>query len=108
LAEEADKRIEQFLRQKPVRPVLLDERIAVSARRLLRHHPECKKPTDGIHLATALMLNVEEMHTYDGSDLLNLSGRVNSSNGTPLVICTPHAAPEPPPPPLFGQEDDHK
>ncbi len=54
------------------------------------------------------MLNVEEMHTYDGSDLLNLSGRVNSSNGTPLVICTPHAAPEPPPPPLFGQEDDHK
>ena len=107
LAEADDKKIELLLRQKWIRSVVVDERIGTAARRLMRHHDACKKPTDGIHLATALALNVDEMHTYDGSDLLRLDGKVNKLNGQPLKICTPYVPPPPPPPPspktLFDQ-----
>lgn len=100
LAEEQDQNIEKLLRQKFIRPVVVDERIGVTARRLMRHHPECKKPSDGVHLATALVLNVDEMHTYDGSDLLRLSGLVHKANGQALRICppSPSQAPLPSPP----------
>ena len=95
LSEDDDKKIEQFLRQKWIKPVVVDERIGVAARRLMRRHPECKKPSDGVHLATALALNVDEMHTFDGSDLLKLDGKINCANGKPLKICRPSApAPE--------------
>lgn len=63
LSEDGDKKIEQLLRQKWIRAVVVDERIGVATRRLMRHHSECKKPNDGFHLATALVLNVDEMHT---------------------------------------------
>jgi predicted nucleic acid-binding protein len=98
LAEEKDKEIELLLRQKWIRPVVVDERIGIASRRLMRHHAACKKPSDGIHLATALALNVDEMHTFDGSDLLSLDGKVNRADGKPLRICIPTPAPEPPPP----------
>jgi predicted nucleic acid-binding protein len=97
LAEADDKRIEALFRQTWVQPVLVDERIGTAARRLMRQHPECKKPSDAIHLATALALNVDEMHTYDGTDLLNLSEKVMRADGRPLRICTPHV-PSPPAP----------
>jgi predicted nucleic acid-binding protein len=99
-----DQKIEQLLRQKWIRPVLVDERIGIAARRLMRHHTECKKPSDGVHLATAIALNVDEMHTFDGSDLLKLNGKVNRADGKPLVICVP--SPKPPPaPPQPGPDD---
>jgi predicted nucleic acid-binding protein len=62
----------------------------------MRGHPECKKPSDAVHLATALALSVDEMHTYDNSDLLKLDGKINCANGKPLKICRPSAPlPEP-------------
>ena len=93
LAETKDTEIEQLLRQKWIRPVVVDERIGIAARRLMRFHPACKKPSDGVHLATALALNVDEMHTFDGSDLLSLDRKVNRADGTPLRICIPTPAP---------------
>ncbi len=98
LAETKDTEIEQLLRQKWIRPVVVDERIGIAARRLMRFHSACKKPSDGVHLATALALNVDEMHTFDGSDLLSLDGKVNRADGKPLVICIPTPAPAPPAP----------
>jgi len=95
LSEEEDKKIEMFLRQAWVRPIIVDEVIAIAARRLMRRHPQCKKPSDGIHLATALRLSVDEMHTFDGSDLLGLTGKINRTDGKPLVICKPTPAPAP-------------
>jgi predicted nucleic acid-binding protein len=62
LSEENDKAIESLLRQKWIRPVIVDDRIGVAARRAMRLHPECKKPSDAIHLVTAAALNVDEMH----------------------------------------------
>ena len=95
LAEADDKRIEQLLGQKWIKPILLDERIGVASRRLMRYHAECKKPSDGVHLATALALSVDEMNTYDGSDLLKLDGKINCANGKPLKICPPIPRPTP-------------
>lgn len=98
LTEDGDKKIEQLLRQSWVRPIVVDERISVSARRLMRLHQQCKKPSDGVHLATALALNVDEMHTWDGNDLLVLTGKVNRADGKPLMICKPSPTPPSPPP----------
>lgn len=96
LPEADDKPIADLLSQKWIIRMLLDESIAVYARRLLRAHTECHKPSDAIHLATALQHNVEEMHTFDGSDLLKLSGKVQKRDGKPLTICKPNAvAPAP-------------
>jgi predicted nucleic acid-binding protein len=97
LAEAQDKQIEAMLRQPWVQAVVVDERIGTLARRLMRQHPECKKPSDAIHLATALVLNVDEMHTYDKSDLLRLSEQVMRADGVPLKICTAYAMPRPEP-----------
>lgn len=98
LVQAQDEKIEQLLRQKWIRPVVVDERVGIAARRLLRYHPGCKKPSDGIHLASALALNVDEMHTFDGSDLLHLNGKVERADGKPLKICIPAPIPTPPPP----------
>jgi predicted nucleic acid-binding protein len=95
LQEADDAKIQAFLNQSWIKTLVLDERIALTARTLLRLHTECKKPTDGIHLATALSMNVEEMHTYDGSDLLKLSGKVQRADGKPQIICIPKPKPSP-------------
>lgn len=87
LSEERDKEIEAVLNQGFIEAVVVDETIGVSARRLMRRFSECKKPSDAIHLATALRLGVDEMHTYDGSDLLLLDGKIMGSDGRYLRIC---------------------
>jgi predicted nucleic acid-binding protein len=100
LAEAQDRNIEALLRQRWVQPVVVDERIGTAARRLMRQHPECKKPSDAIHLATALALNVDEMHTYDKSDLIRLDRKVLRADGIPLKICTPYVPAPPLPLPI--------
>lgn len=100
LAEAQDKLIEAMLRQPWVHAVLVDERIGTAARRLMRQHPECKKPSDAIHLATALALDVDEMHTYDGNDLLGLNEKVMRADGVPLKICTAYVPVAPPSMPI--------
>ena len=99
LDEEGDRQIEAVLQQSFVEGALVDEGIGISARRLMRRFEYCKKPSDAIHLATAMRLNVDEMHTFDGSDLLRLDGQVQKANGESLTICTPAKAPAPPPAP---------
>lgn len=95
LAEDQDTKIELLLRQKWIRPIVVDEKIGTAARRAMRHHPECKKPSDAIHLVTALALNVDEMNTFDGSDLLKLDGKISRDDGKPLKINIPTPAPVP-------------
>ncbi len=91
-AEEA--KVVQFLQQEFIIGILVDEAIGIAARTLMRQYTECKKPSDAIHLASALRLNVDEMHTYDGSDLLKLSRKVHCQNGDPLMICPPSSEPK--------------
>lgn len=93
LDEEGDRQIEAVLQQSFVEGVLVDEGIGISARRLMREFEDCKKPSDAIHLASAARRNVDEMHTFDGSDLLRLDSRVSRDDGSKLTICTPAKAP---------------
>ncbi len=93
LTDEYDKKIEQLLQQKWIRPVVVDEKISFAARQLMRGYKECKKPADGIHLATALALSVDEMHTFDKSDLLRRDGKIMRADSVPLTICTPRLRP---------------
>jgi predicted nucleic acid-binding protein len=99
LDEAGDRAIERLLAQGFIEAVVVDEGIGIAARRLMRAHQACKKPSDGIHLATALRLSVDEMHTYDGSDLLGLDGKIMCADGRYLCICPARPIPPPPPPP---------
>jgi len=66
-----------------------------TARRLLRQFPQIRKPQDAVHAATAAMNNVDQLHTFDGSDLLAVSGMIPMPNGEKLVICRPPQRPDP-------------
>lgn len=62
----------------------VDRRIAEHARQLLWQHQELQ-PKDSIHVASALVAKVDELHTFD-DPLLKLDGKL----GTPaLKICKP-------------------
>ena len=50
--------------------------------------PPGLKPPDASHLASAIIANVDEMHTFD-DDLLELDGKVQRIDGTDLKICKP-------------------
>jgi predicted nucleic acid-binding protein len=104
LPEDQDREIEKLFRQAWVTPVLVDDAIGTQARRLMRKHSECGKPADAIHLATALRLKVDEMHTFDGCDLLKLDGRVLRPDSVALRICKVNPIPPPPPAPARDPE----
>jgi hypothetical protein len=46
------------------------------------------KPLDAVHLASASVANVEEMHTFD-KRLIDLNDVITKSDGTKLRICRP-------------------
>ncbi|GGE32128.1 hypothetical protein GCM10011367_03250 [Marinicauda pacifica] len=86
LAAEEDNQIDNLFEQDFVHVVQVDIEIAERARSLLRSHEKLKKPSDAIHLATAVVWNLDQLHTYDMSDLIGLS--VIRADGKPLEICT--------------------
>lgn len=89
IASHNDADFEAYIQQDFLVEVMVDHDIGVTARRLLRTHPVLKKPMDAIHLATALFNNVDELHTFDADNLLDLNGKVIRSDGNPLVIIKP-------------------
>ena len=91
----SDHDFDSFIEQDFIVEVQLDHDIGVMARSLLRQHPELKKPADAIHLASAVLHNVDELHTFDHPNLLVLDGKVNRKDGQPLRIVAP-TMPEPP------------
>jgi hypothetical protein len=90
-----DISFEDYIIQDFVERVQGDFDIGTLARRLLRQYPVIVKPQDGIHLATALLNNVDQLHTYDRENLLGLSGQIDRKDGKKLIICP---APERPAP----------
>ncbi len=95
IAAVEDAAFEDFIVQDFVTRVQVDFDVGVLARRLLRMYPEIGKPQDGVHLATALLHNVDELHTYDRQDLIGLSGRIDRKDGQKLKICAPPQRPAP-------------
>lgn len=92
LSDDGEDLIAGFFASDKIVPRVMDRAVVEKARRLMRKHPACKKPSDAVHLASALLMNVDEMHTYDGSDLLILSEKVSRADGELLTICTPYVA----------------
>lgn len=87
--ESSDRNFESYIQQEFLVEVQVDHDVGVTARRLLRAHPELKKPMDAIHLATAALNNVDEMHTFDGANLLSLDRKVSRADGSPLRVLVP-------------------
>jgi len=100
LPEEKDQIFEDCLDQEFVLYVQVTRDIGRYARRLLRRTEGLKKPQDAIHLASAAMNNVDELHTFDGDHLLPLDGKIDRKDGTKLTICIP-----PIPSPIPSQGD---
>lgn len=89
-----DVSFEDYLRNDYIVRVNVDDEIGTEARRLLRKFPTLKKPQDAVHLATAVINNLDEMHTFDDANLIGLNGQVLCSNGKALLIGPP-AVPAP-------------
>ena len=90
-----DQAFEDYIAQDFIVRVQVDFDIGTAARRLLRQYPVIKKPQDAIHVATAIMYNLDELHTFDGRDLLVLNGQIPMQDGRKLTICKPPIAPDP-------------
>lgn len=104
--ERSDPLIFGMLDQPHVTRVQLDTEVAKLARSLKRRfHPVLGKRADAVHLASAAYHNVEALHTYDGSDLLPLTGKVERRTGGMLDILAPGDEVFGP---LFGVKGDAK
>ncbi|WP_338834591.1 type II toxin-antitoxin system VapC family toxin [Bradyrhizobium septentrionale] len=91
-------RIAEFFENDFILITALDTVVGHRARKLMTGGYAGLKPPDAVHIATALILNVDEMHTFDDA-LLALDGRLDKDDGTKLEICKPSAGD---PTPLFG------
>lgn len=97
-----DTEFEDYILQDFVERVQVDFAVGRLARGLLRAYPVIGKPQDAIHVATALLNNVDELHTFDRENLLGLSGKLTRKDGRPLRICHP---PKPPPPQAEAKDE---
>jgi predicted nucleic acid-binding protein len=95
-SDQQSQRFDELLLRPEVTLVAVDQRIAQRAHDLRDHYARLGGKTlttpDAIHLATALMYHVEQVHTFDngktgsGLGLLELNGDVA---GEPLAIVKP-------------------
>jgi predicted nucleic acid-binding protein len=114
LLPQQDETFQDYILQPFVERVQVDFNIGVLARKLLRTYPKIQKPQDGIHLATALIHNADELHTYDRENLIDLTEQIERRDGKKLKICHPPNPPMPipdDPGPLFSgldKPDDRK
>ncbi len=95
LSIEKDEVFEAYMQSDFVQLVQVDQEIGIRSRRLCRNHACLKKPNDGIHLASAVVNNIDEFHSFDVDDLLRLNGDVMRADGAKLVMCKPYII-EPP------------
>lgn len=104
-----DQPFEDYITQDFVVRIQVDSDVGTLARRLLRKYPTIGKPQDAIHLATALLNNAAELHTFDRDNLLGLSGQIACKDQRKLLICHPPTRPasaRAEPLPLFGRLDE--
>ncbi len=101
LAEERDIYFEDLIEQEFIKKVSVDVDVGKVARRLLRRFPKIGKPQDAIHVASCLLNDIDQFHTFDREDLLGLDGQIERFDGAKLTICTPPERPDNPQSELF-------
>ena len=85
--QEAEDVIQKFFRNRWIRKQVPVWFVATEARRLQRTFPHLDG-RDATHLATAVYLGTDYLHTYDDHDLVRCNGQVPG-----LVICNPQILP---------------
>lgn len=83
-ASEAEDKIVEFLRNPYIHLVAIDFAVSRITRSLVRQYKLGVK--DAIHLATAISLKVDVLHTYDSDERLKLNGIIPEIKAT---ICKP-------------------
>ena len=83
-ASEAEDKIVDFLMNPYINLVTIDFAVSRITRDLVRRYK--LNVRDAVHLATAIKLKVDALHTYDSDDLLVLNGKIPDVN---VVICEP-------------------
>jgi predicted nucleic acid-binding protein len=86
-----------FFRNEFILVVPVDRAVGTLARQLIQAGHAKLRPPDAVHLATAIIADASEFHTFDGG-LLKLDGKLAKPTGGFLAIKKPPA----PPPTLFG------
>ena len=96
LAEESDTYFEDLIEQEFINKILVDVDVGKVARRLLRRFPVIGKPQDAIHVASCLLNNIDQLHTFDRENLLGLDGQIERVDRAKLTICKPPERPDNP------------
>ncbi len=78
LSKEHELILQRYFMHKYIRVINCDRQIAEAARLLVWQFPHLK-PRDAIHVASAVSVGVDVMHSYDNDDLVKLSEKI----GTP-------------------------
>ena len=100
--DEGLDKIKEVLEQSFIERIPFDVEIGRKARGLRRAH--ALTVGDAMHLASALVRNINPLHTWDDSDLLPLNNSLSCKGGGLLQICVPSVPP--PEGPLFKQRDN--
>ena len=87
LADTPDK-LAEFFENDYIVLAMLDRRTAELARKLMQRKLSGLRPLDAVHIATALIAKVDEMHSFD-DNLIELSDSFDKLDGKPLRICKP-------------------
>lgn len=95
MSPEKEDKITAFFEHDCIKVRGLDRGTAELARHLIwqfndqsKKPNERLKPKDAIHVATAVLANVDVLNSYD-QDLINLNGQLNCKNGNVLKIEEP-------------------
>ena len=99
LKEENLDKIKDVIEQPFVKLIPADMIIGRRARALRRELPDFQGAGDAIHIASALVWNIHQIHTWDGSHMLPWNMKLVCRDGTKLSIVKPVL---PPAGPLFA------
>jgi predicted nucleic acid-binding protein len=86
--DKSEDRVAAYFENDYVLSVNLDRAVGEKARSLMMSGVANLKPADACHLATALIANADELHTFDDK-ILALDGKIDKADGTKLKICKP-------------------
>lgn len=88
ILDQSEDKVAAFFEHPYVLPVNLDRAVGEKSRQLMMSGAAKLKPADACHVATALIANADELHTFDDK-ILALDGQLDKANGTKLKICKP-------------------
>ncbi len=106
LQQNKDRYFEDYIEKEFIIKVMVDVDVGNLARRLLRKFPGLGKPQDAIHVATCLLNNLDELHSFDKEDLTKFDGKIPRSDHKMLKICTPPLPPIEPQEEMFRSEGE--